>query len=439
MNLSILSGGVTASEVDPSSRVSISKLITKADTEGVDSCVEFMASRLLSPPSSSHQQHKDQWMRRHSVDPINPIIDVSQRQSKLENRMGKFLDLVASRSHLEQSPKSPLLSVEESSFIALPVEENEVTYLEENPEGVAEELECVEGGVNDRVENGVDDRVENGTSENRLSNQHVGESTLSENPADKAMNRHIDESARPIESKQPVVESTQPLELAPVQPAEPSHTESYPPTTHTHSTQPTSRSTQPVTRPPPPPPPPRRSQPTARPAAKRFCALPPIDLSGVQSVVRRQRQAPPPRDLHFVEFVGPRRVVAGAVIHPRYLEGVDAQGRVVVPAIQVRSLPAYSLRAKKVKHNDAAMEEEEPSIERRLLFTEHEDDGAVVARALRGSQTTEQLERQLDASLFHSPLSSNKQCTVLLVINQSSPDSFRPFPDSQTTSTRHIG
>ena len=104
------------------------------------------------------------------------------------------------------------------------------------------------------------------------------------------------------------------------------------------------------------------------------------------------------------------------MIHPRYLEGVDAKGRVVVPAIQVRSLPAYSLRAKKVKQNDAAMEEEEPSIERRLVFSEHEDDGAIVARALHGLQTTEQLERQLDAFLFHSSLSCNKQVLWIILI-----------------------
>ena len=117
----------------------MSKLITKADAEGVDSCVDYITSRLHLPSPSSQQQNKDQWMRRHSVDPINPIIDADLLQSKVENRMGRFLDIVASRSHLQKSPKSPLLSVEESSFIALPVSENEVTYLEENSEGEAME------------------------------------------------------------------------------------------------------------------------------------------------------------------------------------------------------------------------------------------------------------------------------------------------------------
>ena len=233
----------------------------------------------------------------------------------------------------------------------------------------------------------------------------------------------INQSINPTRVTQPINQSINPPTRV-TQPIPPTN----PPTQVIQPIPPTNSSIHPIlptrrtlpalhsTQPPRPQQPPRHSQPATRTATKRFRPLPSIDLSSVQSVVRQQRQAPPPRDLRFVEYVGPRRVVAGAVIHPRYLEGVDAKGRVVVPAIQVRSLPAYSLRAKKVKQNDAAMEEEEPSIERRLVFSEHEDDGAIVARALHGLQTTEQLERQLDASLFHSSLSCNKQVPWTILI-----------------------
>ena len=428
----------------------MSKLITKADAEGVDSCVDYITSRLHLPSPSSQQQNKDQWMRRHSVDPINPIIDADLLQSKVENRMGRFLDIVASRSHLQKSPKSPLLSVEESSFIALPVSENEVTYLEENSEGEAMEGHQPAPLVNVNL------------------SERDGDSSLHEpNPAVESAQRvQREDSMRPGDFAEPAqqvnqstqlvnsLQSTKPI-IPPTQVTQPINQSINPPTRVTQPinqsinpptqviqpiplTNPPAQVTQPIpptnssihpipptrrtlpalhsTQPPRPQQPPRHSQPATRTATKRFRPLPSIDLSSVQSVVRQQRQAPPPRDLRFVEYVGPRRVVAGAVIHPRYLEGVDAKGRVVVPAIQVRSLPAYSLRAKKVKQNDAAMEEEEPSIERRLVFSEHEDDGAIVARALHGLQTTEQLERQLDAFLFHSSLSCNKQVLWIILI-----------------------
>ena len=441
----------------------MSKLITKADAEGVDSCVDYITSRLHLPSPSSQQQNKDQWMRRHSVDPINPIIDADLLQSKVENRMGRFLDIVASRSHLQKSPKSPLLSVEESSFIALPVSENEVTYLEENSEGEAMEghqpallvnvnLSEKDGDSSLHEPNPAVESAQRVQREDSMRPgdfaepaQQVNQSTQLVNSLQSTkpiipptqvtqpINQSINPPTRvtqPInQSINPPTQVTQPIPLTnpPTQVIQPipltnppaQVTQPIPPTNSSIHPIPPTRRTLPAlhsTQPPRPQQPPRHSQPATRTATKRFRPPPSIDLSSVQSVVRQQRQAPPPRDLRFVEYVGPRRVVAGAVIHPRYLEGVDAKGRVVVPAIQVRSLPAYSLRAKKVKQNDAAMEEEEPSIERRLVFSEHEDDGAIVARALHGLQTTEQLERQLDAFLFHSSLSCNKQVLWIILI-----------------------
>ena len=87
----------------------------------------------------------------------------------------------------------------------------------------------------------------------------------------------------------------------------------------------------------------------------------------------------------------------------------------VIPAIQVRSLPRYCIRPAASRlnleeTNDGAMEEEEePAIAPRgLVFQseeeEGEDDRLLVRKALEGDYTTEEREQQLDMSIRQSSM-----------------------------------
>lgn len=87
----------------------------------------------------------------------------------------------------------------------------------------------------------------------------------------------------------------------------------------------------------------------------------------------------------------------------------------VVPAIQVRSLPRYCIRPAASQlsveeTNDGAMEEEEEPViaPRGLVFQsegeEEEDDILLVRKALEGDYTTEEREQQLDRSIRQSSM-----------------------------------
>ena len=89
----------------------------------------------------------------------------------------------------------------------------------------------------------------------------------------------------------------------------------------------------------------------------------------------------------------------------------------VVPAIQVRSLPRYIIRPAASKPNpeeinDAAMEEEEEPViaPRGLVFESEDEEGGddilLVRKALEGEYTVEERERQLDNSIRQSSMLS---------------------------------
>ena len=88
----------------------------------------------------------------------------------------------------------------------------------------------------------------------------------------------------------------------------------------------------------------------------------------------------------------------------------------VIPAIQVRSLPRYCIRPaashlRVEETNDGAMEEEEEPViaSRGLVFQSEEegeerDDILLVRKALEGNYTTEEREQRLDRSIRQSSM-----------------------------------
>lgn len=79
---------------------------------------------------SEQRDHKKEWMLKHGVDPINPVLDDKARKSIVENRIEKFLSVVTTRAHLAPTSHSLLLHAEEPSSIAVPACEDEVLYLD---------------------------------------------------------------------------------------------------------------------------------------------------------------------------------------------------------------------------------------------------------------------------------------------------------------------
>lgn len=173
-----------------SSKISVSQLLSQAESGGVDKCVDYMTARLChretspdpvhieeSPPEEpleespqiqtsnleeekdaslsasclghpsesesspvqlntsclSDQDRKKEWMLRHGVDPIVPVYDNMARKNAIENRIDKFLSVLSTRAHLVHPSHSSLLQAEESSSIALPVGDHEVAYMDSEP------------------------------------------------------------------------------------------------------------------------------------------------------------------------------------------------------------------------------------------------------------------------------------------------------------------
>ena len=262
-----------------SSKISVSQIMSQAESGGVDKCVDYMTTHLChrepppdriqpemvqleesppeeqpgessqaqteqldeevqsNPPPSfiehsphsdtspqqltstqlSEQDRKKEWMLRHGVDPINPVYDNKARKTVVENRIDKFLSILSTRAHLIPPSHSSLLHAEESSSIAIPAGDHEIDYLDS------------------------------------------------------------ESSSRSIKHM-----------LAP----------------RTHY------------------------QPTVQPEAKRRVIGAPsklrVNLEKAQSIVRQQILSPHSNpNVRFVERVGRPRMVAGAVWQPRYLEGVD--------------------------------------------------------------------------------------------------------------------
>ncbi len=175
-----------------SSKISVSQIMSQAESDGVDKCVDYMTTHLchresssdniqqetvqldVSPPEAqpeeflqiqteqpyediqpnppfsciehsphsdtslqytnspqvSEQDRKKEWMLRHGVDPISPVYDNKARKTVVEKRIDKFLSVLSTRAHLVPASHSSLLHVEESSSVAIPAGDHEIDYLD---------------------------------------------------------------------------------------------------------------------------------------------------------------------------------------------------------------------------------------------------------------------------------------------------------------------
>ncbi|KAK8819453.1 hypothetical protein WA556_002443, partial [Blastocystis sp. ATCC 50177/Nand II] len=142
------------------------------------------------------------------------------------------------------------------------------------------------------------------------------------------------------------------------------------------------------------------------PAKRRNLVVnyPSIDTQHVQSRVYNHEMVQRKPELTYVERIGNRRMVAGVICQPRYIEGIDSEGK-VWSRIQVKSVSSFALphlRKSRLVGGEAREEPAPIGNARRLFLHEPEEpyqEDEMVRRALhndRGPIAAEELERRLD-------------------------------------------